>query len=44
VELALNILLDEFKLCMALAGCKSVDEIGKQHLAIMGMDGRLSRL
>ncbi|KAF8427909.1 FMN-dependent dehydrogenase [Tirmania nivea] len=43
VELALRILYEEFVLCMALAGCRNVGEIGGGHLARVGLDGRVSR-
>ncbi|KAF8451261.1 glycolate oxidase [Terfezia claveryi] len=44
VELALWILYEEFVLCMALAGCRNVGEIGRGHLARVGLDGRVSKL
>lgn len=40
VKLALDILYDEFLLCMALMGCRNVKEIKRSHLALMGSDGR----
>ncbi|KAL0636846.1 hypothetical protein Q9L58_004204 [Maublancomyces gigas] len=44
VGLALKILEDEFRLCMGLAGCASVGEISKAHLARVQGDGTLARL
>lgn len=44
VELALRLIKDEFRLCMALAGVKSVAEIGKEYLVKMDRDGFASRL
>ncbi|KAA8909720.1 hypothetical protein TRICI_004369 [Trichomonascus ciferrii] len=44
VELALNILHDEFRLVMALMGCTSVKDIKPEHLARMGTDGRLRKV
>ncbi|EEU37876.1 uncharacterized protein NECHADRAFT_88152 [Fusarium vanettenii 77-13-4] len=44
VELALNLLYDEFKTCMALAGCKNVNEITKDYISLLQPDGRLSKL
>lgn len=40
VKLGLDILYDEFLLCMALMGCRNVQEIKRTHLALMGADGR----
>ncbi|KAK6387175.1 hypothetical protein LTS17_000441 [Exophiala oligosperma] len=44
VELAINLLYDEFKLAMGLAGCKSVSEINRGHLSILETNGILSKL
>lgn len=44
VSLALNILHDEFRLVMALMGCKTVSDIKPEHLARLGADGRLTKL
>ncbi|RTE84356.1 hypothetical protein BHE90_001089 [Fusarium euwallaceae] len=44
VELALNLLYDEFKTCMALAGCKNVNEITKDYISLLQPDGKLSKL
>ncbi|RDW81024.1 alpha-hydroxy acid oxidase [Aspergillus mulundensis] len=44
VELALNLLYDEFRTCMALAGCKSVSEIQREHVSLLQPDGRLLKL
>ncbi|KAL6252756.1 hypothetical protein RBB50_000475 [Rhinocladiella similis] len=44
VELAINLLYDEFKLVMGLAGCKSVSEINRGHLSILETNGILSKL
>jgi (S)-2-hydroxy-acid oxidase len=42
--LALQVLLDEFQLCMSLTGCRSVNEINRSHLAILKPDGVLAKL
>ncbi|CAO1637654.1 unnamed protein product [Jaminaea pallidilutea] len=44
VKLGLDILYDEFLLCMALMGCRNVGEIKRSHLALMGADGRYRAL
>ena len=44
VKLALKLLIDEFRLCMGLAGVTRVEEIGKQYLVRMSRDGHPSRL
>ncbi|KAL2826627.1 FMN-dependent dehydrogenase [Aspergillus cavernicola] len=44
VELALSLLYDEFRTCMALAGCKNVSEIQKEHVSLLQPDGRLLKL
>ncbi|OGM42082.1 (S)-2-hydroxy-acid oxidase [Aspergillus bombycis] len=44
VELAIKILLQEFRITMALAGCRSVKEIRKSHLSVLKSDGVLSKL
>ncbi|PLB40391.1 alpha-hydroxy acid oxidase [Aspergillus candidus] len=44
VELALGLLYDEFKTCMALAGCKNVSEISTEHISLLQPDGRLLKL
>ncbi|WAO91640.1 FMN hydroxy acid dehydrogenase domain-containing protein [Fusarium falciforme] len=44
VDLSVKILLREFRTCMALCGCKTVDEISSAHLSTLSLDGRLSRL
>ncbi|KAM5347504.1 hypothetical protein ACJ41O_010509 [Fusarium nematophilum] len=44
VDLALRILLREFKTTMALCGCKSIKEISKAHLSYLGPSGVLCRL
>ncbi|KAF7596368.1 hypothetical protein BBP40_002112 [Aspergillus hancockii] len=44
VELAIKILLSEFRITMALAGCRSVKDIRKSHLSILKSDGVLSKL
>ncbi|KAF4126442.1 (S)-2-hydroxy-acid oxidase [Geosmithia morbida] len=44
VKLALDILYDEFITCMALAGCRSVADITKGHLALLQPDGVLAKL
>ncbi|KAL4948512.1 FMN-dependent dehydrogenase [Aspergillus filifer] len=44
VELAINLLYDEFRTCMALAGCKNISEISKDHISLLQQDGRLLKL
>ncbi|KAJ4337976.1 hypothetical protein N0V87_004324 [Didymella glomerata] len=44
VELAIRILLEEFKSTMALAGCKSVAEITRNHLSVLESNGILAKL
>ncbi|KAI1617297.1 FMN-dependent dehydrogenase [Exophiala viscosa] len=44
VELALKILLEEFRTTMALAGCRTVSEITPEHLTFLGTHGRLCKL
>ncbi|KAJ9144156.1 FMN-dependent dehydrogenase family protein [Pleurostoma richardsiae] len=46
VQKALELLKDEFEMCMRLAGCKSVAEIGPESLAIVegGVPGLIRRL
>ncbi|OQD85020.1 hypothetical protein PENANT_c011G00987 [Penicillium antarcticum] len=44
VELALNLLYDEFKTCMALAGCRNVSEIKRESISLLQADGRLLKL
>ncbi|KAG0650720.1 Oxidase FUB9 [Hyphodiscus hymeniophilus] len=36
VELAIKLLMNEFNITMALAGCKNVSEISKAHLSLLG--------
>ncbi|GME33172.1 FMN-dependent dehydrogenase family protein [Neofusicoccum parvum] len=44
VELALRILMAEFRIAMALAGCKSVKEVSRCHLSVVDTNGVLSKL
>ncbi|KAL4895339.1 FMN-dependent dehydrogenase [Aspergillus ambiguus] len=44
VKLALDLLYDEFKLCMALSGCRSASEINKDCISLLQPDGRLAKL
>ncbi|KAI1611720.1 L-lactate dehydrogenase [Exophiala viscosa] len=44
VELCLNLLLDEFRLCMGLAGVTTVKDITKEFLCRIDRDGFASRL
>jgi len=44
VELCLRLLIDEFRLCMGLAGVTCVADIGTQYLAKVDRDGFPSRL
>lgn len=44
VELAIDLLREEFQTTMALAGCRTVEEIGRRHLVVLNGEGRLSKL
>jgi (S)-2-hydroxy-acid oxidase len=44
VELALQLIRDEFKLCMGLAGVTSVKDIGPEYLVKIDKSGFTSRL
>ncbi|KAK0664319.1 Peroxisomal (S)-2-hydroxy-acid oxidase GLO4 [Lasiodiplodia hormozganensis] len=44
VELGIKILMNEFKITMALAGCRSVNEINKSHLSVLTSSGILCKL
>ncbi|KAH6980829.1 (S)-2-hydroxy-acid oxidase [Ilyonectria sp. MPI-CAGE-AT-0026] len=44
VELALKILIDEFKITMALAGCKTIKDITRDHLRYLDGNGMLAKL
>ncbi|EHY59334.1 hypothetical protein HRR83_001393 [Exophiala dermatitidis] len=44
VESCLRLLMDEFRLCMGLAGVTEVKGVGKEYLCRLGMDGRVSKL
>jgi (S)-2-hydroxy-acid oxidase len=44
VALSLKLVIDEFKLCMGLAGVTKVEEINKDYLVRMSRDGYPSRL
>ncbi|KAE9574132.1 Oxidase FUB9 [Colletotrichum fructicola] len=44
VKLAVDILEQELRTTMALAGCSSIKEISRHHLSILGTNGILSRL
>ena len=44
VEKMIDILYEEFKRCMQLTGCKTVKDITKDSLAIVGANGRLAKL
>ncbi|KAI4861143.1 FMN-dependent dehydrogenase [Hypoxylon rubiginosum] len=44
VDLAINLLLNEFKLVMGLAGCRTVSEINRSHLSVLEPNGLLSKL
>ncbi|KAF8862386.1 FMN-dependent dehydrogenase [Acephala macrosclerotiorum] len=44
VDLAIKLLMNEFKTTMALAGCKSVKEISRAHLSLLRPDGVLAKL
>ncbi|KAI6786694.1 hypothetical protein KC358_g19069, partial [Hortaea werneckii] len=44
VELALKILMHEFRLTMGLAGCRNIKEITPDHLTYVDNSGRLAKL
>ncbi|KAI5925316.1 FMN-dependent dehydrogenase-domain-containing protein [Camillea tinctor] len=44
VDLAIRILLNDFRMTMTLAGCKSVDEITPDYLSVLSTEGILCRL
>lgn len=44
VKEMIGILMEEFRRCMQLTGCKVVGDITRERLALVGGDGRLSRL
>ncbi|KAB8259269.1 FMN-dependent dehydrogenase-domain-containing protein [Aspergillus pseudonomiae] len=44
VELAIQILLTELKVTMALAGCKSIKDISRSHLATVDASGVICKL
>lgn len=46
VERAIELLREEFEMCMRLSGCKSVAEIGPESLAVVdsGVPGLITRL
>ena len=44
VELCLKLIMDEFRLCMALAGVVRVEEISKEYLVRVDTSGFVSRL
>ncbi|KAH7126430.1 (S)-2-hydroxy-acid oxidase [Dactylonectria estremocensis] len=44
VELAIKILMDEFKITMALAGCKTIKDITRDHLRYLDGNGMLAKL
>ncbi|KAH7161137.1 FMN-dependent dehydrogenase [Dactylonectria macrodidyma] len=44
VELAIQILMDEFKITMALAGCKTIKDITRDHLRYLDGNGLLAKL
>lgn len=44
VELALKILQHELQTAMALAGCRSISEISREHLSVLGQNNLLAKL
>ncbi|KAI1391586.1 FMN-dependent dehydrogenase [Hypoxylon trugodes] len=44
VELAIQILRDEFKIAMALAGCRTIKDITRAHITYLNSEGILARL
>ncbi|KAI1342566.1 FMN-dependent dehydrogenase [Xylariaceae sp. FL0016] len=44
VELAIDLLYDEFRSCMALAGCRSVREITPEYISLLQPNGVLAKL
>ncbi|KAL4802441.1 FMN-dependent dehydrogenase [Aspergillus unguis] len=44
VELAIKVLRQELRVTMALAGCRTIEEIRESHLSVLQPDGKLSKL
>ena len=44
MEWAIKTLEEEFRVAMALAGCKSLKEISRSHLSVIGSNGLLCKL
>ncbi|KAF7561394.1 hypothetical protein G7046_g2750 [Stylonectria norvegica] len=44
VDLAISLLMDEFRLAMALSGCKTVADINRSRLSVLESNGILSKL
>ncbi|KAL2413142.1 Oxidase FUB9 [Exophiala dermatitidis] len=44
VELAIKLLLEEFRTTMALAGCRNLNEITPEHITYLSPTGRLAKL
>ncbi|KAJ5931051.1 hypothetical protein N7466_006544 [Penicillium verhagenii] len=44
VELAIKILLQELRITMALAGCRSIKDIDRSFLSVLESNGKLSKL
>jgi len=44
VELAIQLLINEFRIVMALAGCRTIKEISRSHLSLLEPNGILSKL
>lgn len=44
VELAVKILLEEFKCTMALSGCRTIKDIQRTHLSVLMQNGLLAKL
>ncbi|KAI9929546.1 hypothetical protein ASPWEDRAFT_111800 [Aspergillus wentii DTO 134E9] len=44
IELAIQILMEELKTTMALAGCRSIEDINASYLSVLRPDGRLAKL
>ncbi|OJJ79194.1 alpha-hydroxy acid oxidase [Aspergillus glaucus CBS 516.65] len=44
VDIALKILLEEFRHTMKFMGCRTIQDINPSHLSLLQMDGRLAKL
>ncbi|CAI6084949.1 hypothetical protein V2G26_009380 [Clonostachys chloroleuca] len=44
IDLAIKILMFEFKIAMTLAGCKNIKEISRSHVSFLNSEGTLAKL